>query len=84
MEERNVARHLGGAELWARIDGEGGWTGVVASPRDRGARADGAAADGESGVTGRPKAGLPAVAFVSGWEDGEPFCAAICATDVGL
>jgi hypothetical protein len=26
----------------------------------------------------------PRVALVAGWEDGEPFCATICSTDVGL
>jgi signal transduction histidine kinase len=49
MDERNLARHLSGAELWARVD------------------------DAD-----------PTVALVAGWEDGEPFCATICSTDVGL
>jgi signal transduction histidine kinase len=53
MEERSVARHLAGAELWARIEAD-------------------------------TALGAPAVALVSGWEDGEPFCATICSTDVGL
>ncbi|MGZ6314827.1 MAG: ATP-binding protein [Candidatus Limnocylindrales bacterium] len=57
MEERSLARHLGGAELWARVEG--------ASPD-----------------AAHPE--LPAVAFVSGWEDGEPFCATVCSTDVGV
>jgi signal transduction histidine kinase len=63
MEERTVARHLAGAELWARVD-----------------NAPGVAATSTHG----PAEGLPEVAFVAGWEDGEPFCATICSTDVGL
>lgn len=84
MEERSVARHLGGAELWARVDGERGWTGVVSPSLDPGVRAAGANGDHAAPTTDRPNANPPTVAFVSGWEDGEPFCAAICATDVGL
>lgn len=68
MEERTVARHLAGAELWARIAAAPGPV-----PADTAPRADGAT----------PPA-RPAVALVSGWEDGEPFCATICSTDVGL
>ena len=71
MEERSVARHLAGAELWARIDVAAGWAGFF----QLGEAPDSAAAAG-------PRA--PAVALVSGWEDGEPFCATICSTDVGL
>jgi signal transduction histidine kinase len=63
MEERTVARHLSGAELWARV-------GDV----------DSAGVD----PAGGPPDGPPEVAFVAGWEDGEPFCATICSTDVGL
>jgi signal transduction histidine kinase len=65
MEERTVARHLAGAELWARVH-----AGAPAAPIGSTSRAhDRAAAE---------------VALVSGWEDGEPFCATICSTDVGL
>jgi signal transduction histidine kinase len=56
MEERDVDRHLAGAELWARVD----------------------AAEGAAGERS------PEAALISGWEDGEPFCATICSTDVGL
>jgi signal transduction histidine kinase len=57
-EERSVARHVAGAELWARAQAVG--------PSAEGHEADGS------------------LALVSGWEDGEPFCATICSTDVGL
>ena len=62
MEDRSVARHLSGAELWARVD----------------------AALPHADPPGGPGCDLPTVAFVAGWEDGEPFCATICSTDVGL
>jgi signal transduction histidine kinase len=75
MEERSAARHLAGAELWARVDGAGRWDGVVAHLHDNKSPAAGAT----NGATAEP-----AVALVSGWEDGEPFCATICSTDVGL
>ncbi len=70
MEERSVARHLAGAELWARM-GVGGWGGPFAG------------SDG-SGRPEVPDLPQPAAALVAGWEDGEPFCATICSTDVGL
>ena len=89
MEERTFARHLAGAELWARLDSAAGWAGFVPRadaeaapvPGDPGAepaRPDGVRAANASGT--HP----PEVALVSGWEDGEPFCATICSTDVGL
>jgi signal transduction histidine kinase len=70
MEERSIARHLAGAELWARID-TAGRTGFLGGA-DPGPPHQAAFA------------GRPAVALVSGWEDGEPFCATICSTDLGL
>jgi signal transduction histidine kinase len=82
MEERTVARHLAGAELWARID-------VAASGAGFGRQADignvapPASHYGDSTQDGAAPA-LPEVALISGWEDGEPFCATICSTDVGL
>ena len=85
MEERSVARHLGGAELWARVDGDEGGR---ASSRPRSIR--GSSRRSQRGSCRRPgtdaaaDANPPTVAFVSGWEDGEPFCATICSTDVGL
>jgi signal transduction histidine kinase len=104
MQERTVARHLAGAELWARVRDVGRWDGVVAHlqpPKPPGAA--GAAAPAGAGaaagaapaphVAAAPGAGSHAagsraapaeVALVSGWEDGEPFCATICSTDVGL
>jgi signal transduction histidine kinase len=75
MEERSLARHLDGAELWARVDDGASRAGEAATAR---VAATGAA--GDEGSTGD----LPGVALVSGWEDGEPFCATICSTDVGL
>jgi len=82
MEDRNVARHLAGAELWARLDFAATWLRdgsqrfeAIAGPPSASAEDAGSAGHGQ---------GLPAVAFVSGWEDGEPFCATICSTDVGL
>jgi signal transduction histidine kinase len=77
MEERNAARHLAGAELWARLGDTGEWDGVVAHLRSRSAEAGHSQGPSDSPT-------LPAVALVSGWEDGEPFCATICSTDVGL
>ena len=95
MEERSVARHLAGAELWARVGDVGRWDGVVAHLQPGagpGAHAAGSnTAAHAAGVTttahaagAAPKAGSPEVALVAGWEDGEPFCATICSTDVGL
>jgi signal transduction histidine kinase len=81
MEERSVARHLGGAELWARVDGIAGRTGLVSLPNEPETRIPNAATDMARGPAGPD---LPAVAFVSGWEDSEPFCATICSTDVGV
>jgi signal transduction histidine kinase len=72
MEERSVARHLAGAELWARVD---------LPPDESEGRADGATPVAPA-APAAPAA--PVVAFISGWEDGEPFCATICSTDVGL
>jgi signal transduction histidine kinase len=66
MEERSIARHLAGAELWARIEGAD----ASSPPPDESAPANWA-----------PE---PLAALVAGWEDGEPFCASICSTDVGL
>jgi signal transduction histidine kinase len=77
MEERTVARHLSGAELWARIDGDPAPQRGGQAPRASSAL-PGASA---SGSTSTPR---PAVALVSGWEDGDSFCATICSTDVGL
>ncbi len=74
MEERSLARHLGGAELWARVDGAAERTSDV-GPSGRRA---------PSGRHPPARPDLPAVAFLSGWEDGEPFCATICSTDVGV
>jgi signal transduction histidine kinase len=72
MEDRNVARHLAGAELWARVDDAGEWLG-------------GATRRSDVTLDGTPPNPAPyAVALISGWEDGEPFCATICSTDVGL
>jgi signal transduction histidine kinase len=106
MEERSIARHLAGAELWARVDGGDAWPGSAAWRGDPPATAEaagatgadatgGAAASAEAATAGQvATAGagdadgstisLPEVAFISGWEDGEPFCATICSTDVGL
>jgi len=72
MEERSVARHLSGAELWARVDNATSW-------------AD-ASTVGGRGDEGGDEGGTPStdVALISGWEDGETFCATICSTDVGL
>ena len=87
MEERSVSRHLAGAELWARVRdvddrrGEPAEAGGSAGGEARGLA--GAAFAAERAVA----AGEPApaeVALISGWEDGEPFCATICSTDVGL
>ncbi len=72
MEERTVARHLAGAELWARLDDVAGWAVRAAGGPGR---------DAGGALVVQP---LPDVALVSGWEDGEPFCATICSTDVGL
>jgi signal transduction histidine kinase len=88
MEERTVARHLAGAELWARVDDFALWDGVAQAPAPSGPAPIGVPGtsgegdpDGGGAVT---EAGLPAVALVSGWEDGEPFCATVCSTDLGL
>jgi signal transduction histidine kinase len=90
MEERSVARHLAGAELWARVDlladsGNSAETSELAmspeAPLD--GVAAGAAAD--AAVAAEAASGnRPVAALVAGWEDGEPFCATICSTDVGL
>lgn len=87
MEERTLARHLAGAELWARIDDTA--LAVVAEPaRGRRGAASGSPHDegAGSGSSADPQhtRASPRVALVSGWEDGEPFCATICSTDVGL
>lgn len=91
MEERTVARHLAGAELWARLDEAPGWAGSAPQPdpTDRpapGTECNGAEADGPATAITAASAARPApsVALISGWEDGEPFCATICSTDVGL
>ena len=91
MEERSIARHLAGAELWARLDVPGGWIGFAGhadppatpAPESRpGHDTAGApkATEGEPSAAPAP----PSVALISGWEDGESFCATICSTDVGL
>jgi signal transduction histidine kinase len=82
MEERTVARHLAGAELWARIDAVTGWVGFG---RQAGTH-DGLQPGSDCNDPTAPGDALadPEVALVSGWEDGEPFCATICSTDVGL
>jgi signal transduction histidine kinase len=104
MEERNVVRHLSGAELWARVDNAVGWAELV-TPKDcHDATGDYAVGpvDTDAGPHGQPCdpgpgeqalaqfAAAPSspppalVALISGWEDGEPFCATICSTDIGL
>jgi signal transduction histidine kinase len=40
--------------------------------------------DTASGPNGSAAPSEPGVALIAGWEDGEPFCASICSTDVGL
>ena len=81
MEDRNVARHLAGAELWARsAEWSSGEEAVVRAPDGRDGPAGRTATVPENAVIRTS----PAVALVSGWEDGEPFCATICSTDVGL
>jgi signal transduction histidine kinase len=40
--------------------------------------------DTASGPNGSAALSEPGVALIAGWEDGEPFCASICSTDVGL
>lgn len=67
--ERSVARHLAGAELWARAE-------LPAGRRPAG--------DGEGPAARDPETSAGELALVAGWEDGEPFCATICSTDVGL
>jgi signal transduction histidine kinase len=93
MEERTFARHLAGAELWARLDTAAGWPGFVSRPDiaagdDRAAPAAQVAhvagADGAASAAQVADSPGPQVTLVSGWEDGEPFCATICSTDVGL
>jgi signal transduction histidine kinase len=75
MEDRTIAGHLAGAELWARVDAEAGGA----------TEAGGALQPGTTrAAEGGDPAPLPEVALISGWEDGEPFCATICSTDVGL
>ena len=73
MEERSVGRHLAGAELWARVHTE--------APQEW---AEGDSPSPPDAPETRPAVARPAVALVAGWEDGEPFCATICSTDVGL
>jgi signal transduction histidine kinase len=88
MEERTAARHLAGAELWARVDDSAPTAVVTRTPTDLGAVAPGQS--GEEKRVGGSAAGAPRpgsgtrVALISGWEDGEPFCATICSTDIGL
>jgi signal transduction histidine kinase len=82
MEDRNVARHLAGAELWARVDSAGELL-SDRTPR-RASAASGLGFSGLDGDTGPRDPASAEVAFISGWEDGEPFCATICSTDVGL
>jgi signal transduction histidine kinase len=88
MEERSVARHLAGAELWARIDVAAGWAGLfqLSDVPDAPARATARRNPSSDLAAAQAQAAgqAPAVALVSGWEDGEPFCATICSTDVGL
>ena len=91
MEERSVARHLAGAELWARVDDVGHWEGVATDLRPDptiGPWSPSAAAAFDAPLPDNSRAysdsASAEVALVSGWEDGEPFCATICSTDVGL
>ncbi len=94
MEERSLARHLAGAELWARLDDATGRPGPARPAARPDAGAHGAPAGGPEGQGPEAETTLlspeaaaeaaPAVALVAGWEDGEPFCATICSTDVGL
>jgi len=81
MEERNVTRHLAGAELWARVHDTGRADGATLPSEAPVGRFE-ASPDGRSASPS--EAGMTAVALISGWEDGEPFCATICSTDVGL
>jgi signal transduction histidine kinase len=86
MEERTVARHLAGAELWARVDEASGWAGFAPQTDPARRPAPSIECDNEvvaATVVSAPLS-APSVALVSGWEDGEPFCATICSTDVGL
>jgi len=85
MEERTAARHLAGAELWALIEVAPGSAQGEPRPASVGDTAPAASAPpaGEAAASNSP-GHKPAVALVSGWEDGEPFCATICSTDVGL
>jgi signal transduction histidine kinase len=82
MEERTVARHLAGAELWARIDAIAGWPGV-GQPADA-RNGPPPTSDHDDPTAADDGSPAPEVALISGWEDGEPFCATICSTDVGL
>jgi signal transduction histidine kinase len=82
MEERTVARHLAGAELWARIDVAAGLTEFGQFADGREVPPPASDCDDPAAVVATPPA--PEVALISGWEDGEPFCATICSTDVGL
>ena len=99
MEEdvRSIARHLAGAELWARSDIDAGLAAMkegsaVPLPLARlssvdhpaGAPSPVVAARGKAAANRKPQQPLPPMALIAGWEDGEPFCAAICSTDVGL
>ncbi len=101
MEERTVARHLAGAELWARLD-ESDPLAAAGPEVDCEGEPEAGSADTNAPAAGpteppagpaRPAAGPtgpterktgPMVALIAGWEDGEPFCATICSTDVGL
>jgi signal transduction histidine kinase len=83
-EERTVARHLSGAELWARLDEASGWAGFAPQTEPTAGSVPAPDRDGRIGTDAAAERPAPAVALVSGWEDGEPFCATICSTDVGL
>ena len=85
MEERSIARHLSGAELWARVDSAAGSAGSTAPEAVEGSASSSSAGGAPpEGRTAEFHAKYPEVALVAGWEDGEPFCATVCSTDVGL
>jgi signal transduction histidine kinase len=83
VEERNAARHLAGAELWARIDAP---PEAAAEPASAGISTAGDEDAADPDVAGAAQSGASgfSVALIAGWEDGEAFCATICSTDVGL
>jgi signal transduction histidine kinase len=57
---------------------------VAAEPAEGVGDARDASEASGGGDAAAPAAPGPVAALVAGWEDGEPFCATICSTDVGL